>query len=152
RAFWPNGQRLGDFDSPNGPAGVENISVIAEVSGNYRFEVMPMDPFGNPTPGRYEIRIADLRKATDQELKLGKFQETLKLQGLALLSDMNDAVRELRNPQTRADFQIQTALLLWPTDEKQASKLMQQAVENLKEFIGTFDDSNREDNQKIQAA
>ncbi len=152
RAYWPNGQRLGDFDSPNGSAGTESVSVIAEIPGNYRFEIMPMDQFKNPAPGRYEIRIADLRKATDQELKLGKFQETLKLQGLALLSDMNDAIRELRNPQTSADFQIQMAQLLWPADEKQASRLMQQAVENLKEFIGTLDDANREDNQKIQAA
>src|SRR6266850_3869589 len=51
RAFSPAGRQLGEFDTPNGTNGPEDVTVIAETSGVYRIEVAPLDP--SPPPGRY---------------------------------------------------------------------------------------------------
>src|SRR5712691_5822944 len=83
RVFSPAGKRLGEFDSPNGTEGPENVSVIAEAAGVYRIEVAPLGGYENPS-GRYEIKIVELRKATEEELHAGRNQEALKTKGLAL--------------------------------------------------------------------
>jgi len=133
RVFSPGGKRLGEFDSPNGAEGPENVSVIAEAAGVYRIEVAPLGGYENPS-GRYEIKIVELRKATEQELQAGKDQEGLKAKGLALLIQITESFQEVR-PQTRARFQIRAAQLLWPSDEKRAAKLAEQAIDSVKEFI-----------------
>src|SRR5436309_776184 len=55
RVFSPGGKGLGEFDSPNGSEGPENVSVTASASGVYRIEVVPLEQFENTPPGRYEI-------------------------------------------------------------------------------------------------
>src|SRR5205823_971106 len=42
RTFSPSG-RLGEFDSPNGSNGPENVTIAASVAGHYRLEVTPID-------------------------------------------------------------------------------------------------------------
>jgi hypothetical protein len=138
RAFSPSGRRLGEFDTPNGNSGPEDVTVIAETSGAYRIEVAPLSGYENPS-GRYEIKIVELRKATEQELQAGKNQEVLKAKGLALLIEATQALPQLRGPQTRAAFQIQAAQLLWNSDDKRAAKLLEQAIESVKEFIAGVD-------------
>src|SRR6267142_2962003 len=81
RLFSPEGKSLGEFDSPNGNEGPENVSVICATAGIYRIEVAPLGQFENVAPGRFEIRIVELRRATDQELQAGKNQEILKADG-----------------------------------------------------------------------
>jgi len=54
RVFSPGGRRLGEFDTPNGTQGPENVTVIAETAGAYRIEVAPLSGYENPS-GRYEI-------------------------------------------------------------------------------------------------
>jgi hypothetical protein len=139
RVFSPAGQRLGEFDSPNGTDGPENVSVIAEATGAYRIDVAPLGQMENLAPGRYEIKIVELRKATEEELQAGKNQEVVKAKGLALLVQTTQSFPELRRAQTRAGFQIQAARLLWSSDEKRASKLMEQAIDSVKEFIADID-------------
>src|SRR5436309_15210307 len=60
RVFSPEGRRLGEFDSPNGSDGPENISIISETAGLYRVEVAPLGQAENPQPGRYEIKIVEI--------------------------------------------------------------------------------------------
>ncbi len=69
RVFAPDGAALGEFDSPNGTEGPEPVSLVATVAGVYRFEVAPLGQKEDSAPGRYEIKIVELRKATDQELQ-----------------------------------------------------------------------------------
>src|SRR5207245_2973303 len=69
RVFSPAGRRLGEFDSPNGTDGPENVSVIANAAGVYRIDVLPLGQNESPAPGRYEIKIVELRKATEEELQ-----------------------------------------------------------------------------------
>jgi hypothetical protein len=58
RVFSPAGKRLGEFDSPNGTDGPENVSVIANAAGVYRIDVLPLGQNESPAPGRYEIKSA----------------------------------------------------------------------------------------------
>src|SRR5712671_3552276 len=141
RAFSPRGRQLREFDTPNGANGPEDVTVIAETAGVYRIEVSPLSGYENPS-GRYEIKIVEIRQATDQELHAGKNQEELKAKGLALLIETTQSFPELRRPQTRAGFQIEAAQILWNSDEKRASKLMEQAIESVKEFIANIDSND----------
>lgn len=139
RVFSPAGKRLGEFDSPNGADGPENVTVIADAAGAYRIDVAPLDQNDATRPGRYEIKIVELRKATEEELQAGKNQEVLKAKGVELLIQTSQDLPQLRRPQTRARFQIKAAQLFWSSDEKRASKLMEQAIESVKEFIAGID-------------
>src|SRR5262249_13047570 len=62
----PDGNKLDEVDSPNGKYGTEPLSFIATVSGSYRVKVCSQE---EDPGGRYEIRIADLRIATEQDQK-----------------------------------------------------------------------------------
>lgn len=141
RAFSPAGRQLGEFDTPNGANGPEDVTVIAETAGIYRIDVSPLSGYENPS-GHYEIKVVEIRQATDQELHAGKNQEELKAKGLALIIEATQSFPQLRRPQTRAGFQIEAAQLLWNSDEKRASKLMEQAIESVKEFIADVDSSD----------
>ena len=131
RTFSPAGERLGEFDSPNGTNGPENVTVVATSPGKYRIEVTPLDSSRNLQPGRYEIRIADLRNATDQEVKAGKSREILKAKGVALLLDVIQGPDQLHRPEARAGMEIRAAHLLWDADEKHALLFMQEAMDNV---------------------
>ena len=152
RVFSPEGRRLGEFDTPNGAEGPENVSVVTAAAGVYRIEVAPLGPSETPRTGRYEIKIVELRKATEQELQAQTDQEKLKTKGLALLIEVTQNLQELHQPYRRAGFQIQAAQLLWGSDEKRATKLMEQAIESVKEFIANVDNSEQEYNEGFQVA
>src|SRR5712671_7046110 len=143
RAFSPAGSQLREFDSPNGTSGPEDVTLIAATSGVYRIEVAPLSGYENPS-GRYEIKILEIRKATEQELQAGTNQEVTKAKGLALLSEAIQNFPQLRRPQTRARFQILAAQLLWNSDDKRAAKTIEQAIESVKEFIANVDNSEQE--------
>lgn len=63
--FGPDGKEVVSVDSPNGTEGPEPVRVIAETSGDYRLEVR--SPDSAVQPGRYEVRIEELRTASPQD-------------------------------------------------------------------------------------
>jgi CHAT domain-containing protein/Tfp pilus assembly protein PilF len=63
--FAPDGQKLNEVDSPNGTAGPEIISAIADAVGTYRLEVRSFEKTAGR--GRYEIKIEELREATAED-------------------------------------------------------------------------------------
>ena len=67
RVFSPTGKSLGDFDTPNGPEGPENVAIVAVSGGSYRIVVSPPDPNPVRKPGKYAIKTIEIRQATDQE-------------------------------------------------------------------------------------
>ncbi len=140
RVFLPDGKLLRQFDSPNGNEGTEYAEVIAETPGTYRVEVATLDD--DSALGKYEIKIVDLRKATDEELRFRKNENTRKAKGLALLLETSQDLDQFRLPETRVTMRIRAAQLLWPSDEKKASALMAQVVETIKQLIA--DDAGRE--------
>ena len=62
--FAPSGNKLVEFDGPNGNYDVEPISILAETGGVYRLEVHSSSP---KMPGSYELKLADLRTATEHD-------------------------------------------------------------------------------------
>src|SRR6185369_6089020 len=88
RVFSPDGKTLGEFDSPNGANGPENVSVVAVMPGTYSLEVTPLSQAEDIAPGSFEIRMTELRAATSQELQSGRSREILKEKGIALLTTL----------------------------------------------------------------
>jgi hypothetical protein len=64
----PDGQKLLAADTAKGKQGREVVTVIAEVSGNYRMEVGPAEK--DAAPGRYEAKISELRSPTTEDRAL----------------------------------------------------------------------------------
>ncbi len=136
------GKNLGDFDSPNGTDGPENVSFVAVTAGTYRLVVAPLNP-QDQTTGKYEIKIVEMRQATEQEIKTSRNMEVVKAKGLALLNDIDGIIAEVRSPPTRIRAQLQVAQLLWSVDEKRASKYLSDAADGVKEFV-TVDPASNE--------
>ena len=153
RVFSPTGKSLGDFDTPNGAEGPENVAIVAVSGGSYRIVVSPLDPNSVHKPGKYEIKTIEIRQATDQELKVGKNDETRKAKGLALLNDIVDSIPEIRLPQTRLRVKLQSAILLWTVDEKKAAKLLAEGLTDSRDYLTSLkpgDDSYDQAYQWVQ--
>jgi hypothetical protein len=137
------GKRIAEYDTPNGSEGPENVSFVTASKQPYRIDVTPLN-YDGATSGRYEIRLIELRKATEQEIAESRGQDALKARGLALLADIEGVITELRLPQSRIKAQIQTAQLLWDSDEKRALKYVTDAVTGFKELQSNMDLASRE--------
>ena len=134
----PTGKSLGNFDTPNGGDGPENVARVSVVGGAYQISVAVLDPKGDGGGGTYEIKTLDIRPATEQELKVAKSDEARKLKGLALLNDLVDAIPEIRLQQTRIRVKFKAAVLLWSVDEEKATKLFTEGVQDIKEYLTTL--------------
>ncbi|MEW6735246.1 MAG: CHAT domain-containing protein [Acidobacteriota bacterium] len=64
--FGVDGKQIIQVDSPNGTQGSEPILFIAEATGNYLLEVHSL--VKTAFPGRYEIKILDLRTAISEDM------------------------------------------------------------------------------------
>jgi hypothetical protein len=152
RVFSPAGKSLGEFDSPNGTEGPENVSFVAATTGVYRISVAPLDQVAGSPAGRYEIKILEIRHATDQEMQASKREDALKGRGLALLTEIAEMLKQIQLTQTRVRAQLQAAQLLWPTNEKAASKLVTDAIEGAKAYLASIDIGEPDYNQNYQIA
>jgi len=152
RVFSPGGRKLGEFDSPNGDEGPENVAVVAVDAGVYRIEVAPLGQATNPPPGKYEIKITEVRKATEEELKAGNQREQLKPKAQALVAEAIDLFPQIHRPETRASFQMRAGQVLWETDQKRATKLFEQATESIKEFMAAADPTDPEYAESFRTA
>ena len=112
KVFSPSGKSLGEFDSPNGSEGPEHVSFVALDAGNYQIHVGPLDP-KNTTKGSFQIKILEVREATDQELKTSKNLEVTKAKGVALLAEIEAIIPQIKSAQTRIKAQLVVAQLLW---------------------------------------
>ncbi len=88
----PDGAQILEFDSERRPHGQEHVSLVTEAEGDYRLVVQPKQK--GAAAGSYEIRIEELRAATDNDRALheayklcyesfrlygaGKYDESLK--------------------------------------------------------------------------
>jgi len=68
RLLGPDGKLIAEFDSEIRQQGQETVSQVAEVAGSYRLSVQAKEK-GAPA-GRYEIRVVELRAATEKDRAL----------------------------------------------------------------------------------
>lgn len=139
KVFSPSGKSLGEFDSPNGSEGPEHVSFVALDAGNYQIVVGPLDP-KDTTKGSFQIKVLEVREATEEELKTRKNLEVNRAKGVALLTEIEAIIPQIKSAQTRVRALLQIAQLLWEIDEKRASKLFANATTDCKEFLASFDE------------
>ena len=137
RVTSPSGKNLGDFDTPNGADGPENVAIVGLVGGLYQINVTALNPKAGGE-GTYEIRTLEIRPATDQELRVAKGEDERRQKGLALLNDLINTIPGIPSPQTRLRVRFKTAVLLWSVDEKKATNLFAQGVNDIKEYVATL--------------
>ncbi|HZT57799.1 MAG TPA: tetratricopeptide repeat protein, partial [Pyrinomonadaceae bacterium] len=65
RLFAPDDKLVNEADGDSRPRGQEVLEFVAPASGAYRIAVAPK--YKSLPPGRYEIRVAELRDATDKD-------------------------------------------------------------------------------------
>jgi len=140
KVFSPSGKGLGEFDTPNGAEGPEDVSFVAAVAGTYRIVVSPLDQ-NNSASGRYQIRILELRPATEQEIKASQSMEIVKAKGIALLAELEGIISQIKSPYTRINAQLQAGQLLLEPDPKRATKYLTDAANGVKELIASVDSS-----------
>jgi hypothetical protein len=128
----PAGKNLGEYDTPNGPEGP--VSFVAAAAGTYRITISPLGT-ADQTTGRYEIKVLELRKATDDEIKANKNLEEVKAKGIALLAEIEATIPQIKSPHNRIQAQLKAAELLWDINEKRAARLMADAIAGIKEFM-----------------
>jgi hypothetical protein len=133
----PEGKSLGDFDTPNGADGPENVSFVAATAGTYRLVVAPLNQ--EAPEGQYQIKIIELREATEQELKSSKNLAVVKEKGIALLEEAEGLMQEIRTPQTRIRSQLLAAQMLTELDEKRSAKFLTDAATGFKDLVATLD-------------
>jgi hypothetical protein len=132
RVSSPERKYIGDFDSPNGASGPENVKFVATAPGAYFVEVRPL---GSETGGQFEIRLTEVRRATEPELEVARRPEVFKAKGLSLLTTFVEMLPELQSVQARVRYQMQAAQLLWRIDDNAARKIAMDAASGLREFI-----------------
>lgn len=152
RVFSPGGKSMGEFDTPNGTKGPENVALIADTAGLYRIVVTPLEVAENESSGRYEIKVLELRPASGAELESIKKIEAAKTKSRALLSELAGGLQQLRLPETRVRLQIQAAQLLLSSDEKLAGKLMDDAAEGVREYLAGVETDDHSYYQNYQHA
>jgi hypothetical protein len=150
RVLSPDAKTLGEYDSPNGNDGPEHVSFVAAAAGAYRINVSPLNAT-DPATGRFEIKVTEVRKANEQEIKAGKNQEVVKVKGLGLLLEIEGLIAQIKSPVTRLKAQLQAAQLLWSSDEKRASKYFADATTGFKEYLASLDASDEKYQQQFQA-
>jgi CHAT domain-containing protein/tetratricopeptide (TPR) repeat protein len=64
----PDGKTTLEVDSPNGAQGTESFSVVSALAGSYQIIVRAIEK--GALPGRYEIKLTDLRAASKDEAAL----------------------------------------------------------------------------------
>lgn len=146
----PDGKILSEHDTPNGDNGPERISFIATEAGKYRVSVCQYN-IDAPVSGEYEIKLIEVRAATDEEIESGKNRDAARAKGIALLLDMRNEIAQLKSPNTRINAKITAANLLHNYDEKGASKYLLDAVADLKEMLAASDGDDENAMQEYAA-
>lgn len=139
----PAGTTVNEYDTPNGADGPENVSFTAATAGTYRITVEPLAS-ESPASGRYQIKLVELREATDREINASKNTEEARAKGLALLLEVDGAISQIKSPRTRIQAQLRAAELLRESDAKRASKYLSDAIAGVKEVLSSVDAGSEE--------
>jgi hypothetical protein len=115
--YGPNGNLSQEFDGESRLRGEETVAVVDESAGDYHLTVRPRRQSG--PAGSYEIRIGELRAATENDRTLHEsrllFDQALKLRGAGKYDEALISVQralEIREKLLGPDHPDVTAILL----------------------------------------
>jgi len=102
KVFAPNGELLGEFDTPTSGRGTELIRIGAESSGAYRFDIYTLS--AGAEPGQYTLQQTALRPISELDRKI-----------LSAVKFHQEADRLRAKPETRRDSLplYEKALQIW---------------------------------------
>lgn len=78
KVFAPNGEVVGEFDTPTSGRGTEIVRIGAETSGDYQVDIYTLSE--RAEPGEYTLKIAESRPLTERDRRI---LEAVKLHGQA---------------------------------------------------------------------
>ncbi|MGB7922034.1 MAG: CHAT domain-containing tetratricopeptide repeat protein [Pyrinomonadaceae bacterium] len=113
--FGSDGKQIIEVDSPNGILGPEPIYAVAGSSGTYRLEVRSLEK--GVAAGRYEVKIKELRMATQQDKNRVTAERAF---NEAELMRVEGTVESLRS----AIKKYEEALVLYPADRNRSREAM----------------------------
>jgi CHAT domain-containing protein/Tfp pilus assembly protein PilF len=144
----PSGKRILDVDSEIRAHGQETLSLVCEAAGDYRLIVIPKQQVASS--GRYEIRIAELRIATNDDRALqearrliekglepqreGKYDEALPLIARAL--EIRESILGPGHPDVASTINILANLYYSKGDYAKAEPLYQRALDIREKALG----------------
>ncbi|MFN2392760.1 MAG: tetratricopeptide repeat protein, partial [Pyrinomonadaceae bacterium] len=98
----PNGETLGEFDTPTSGRGTEIVRIGAGTTGDYRIDVYTLSE--RAEPGEYTVKIVDFRPLTERDQKI-----------LAAVKLHQEADRLRAKPETRTNSipVYEKALEIW---------------------------------------
>jgi CHAT domain-containing protein len=88
KLFGPDGKPIAEFDSVNTTDGQETVSWVAEVAGSYRVDVVAKQK--DVEAGRYEIKVAEVRVANENDRALYESDKLFTESGRLLFSAKYD--------------------------------------------------------------
>jgi CHAT domain-containing protein/Tfp pilus assembly protein PilF len=127
--YTAGGTKVVRVDMPNGNSGIEPVFFVAETSAAYRVEVLSTS---TRMPGNYEVRLEELRVATEADRK--------RVAAQTLFTE----AKALRNERTKQSYQqaiekYDAAFVIWhDLDEKLMEAFTLHEVGNIYGDIGQF--------------
>ncbi len=90
--FEPDSKKLIEVDSPNGDQGPEPVKWVVEMPGLHRLEVRSLE--NDARPGRYEVKLVELRAATGRDRDLAEADKLSKVaEGLRRTRQYDQAIQ-----------------------------------------------------------
>ena len=68
KVFAPNGDLIGEFDTPTSGRGTETVRIGAETAGEYRVEIYTLS--ARAEPGDYTIKMVDFHPMTERDRRI----------------------------------------------------------------------------------
>ncbi|HSE23388.1 MAG TPA: PPC domain-containing protein [Pyrinomonadaceae bacterium] len=139
----PEGKTIGEFDTPNGNQGVEDVSFVATTTGSYAVTIFPLsNPATASVNGRYQIKILDCRPATSDELKALKNIEVNALKSKALLKDLVVSVTQLKTSALKVRYQLTVASVVEQADKTLSKQMLDGAISTFTELAAPLNEED----------
>jgi CHAT domain-containing protein/Tfp pilus assembly protein PilF len=148
KSFGVDGKLIAEQDAENRPTGGERAELVASVTGSYRFDVEPKYPM--LPGGRYEIRLEELRVATQNDRSQQEARElytkayySIVAGGYDEAQAMLEKVLEIRqttigpdHPDIAFTLTLQANIAYYKGDTARAEPLYQRAIAMLEKTVG----------------
>jgi tetratricopeptide (TPR) repeat protein len=148
RLFGPDGKQIREYDSEIRTLGEEAVSWVAEAAGSYRLDVAAR--YKDAAEGRYGIRVAELRVATEDDrvlyeaeklntesrglIRAGKYDEARPLAERALA--IRERVLGPEHPDVDASLNVLAAIHIRKSDYARSESLFQRALAISEKALG----------------